>query len=99
LTTLLITAKALNGEDVPTSKKRGWPSKGRKASALPKKKKCSTKKEVMEVVDLDRGLNSEGEGSASTKWRDYKVEMLIAIWEEMEEEFSRCAKNYCCCFL
>jgi hypothetical protein len=41
---ILAAARALNGEDVPTSKKRGRPSKGGKASAPPKKKKCSKKK-------------------------------------------------------
>jgi hypothetical protein len=30
---ILAAAKALNGEDVPTSKKKGRPSKGRKESA------------------------------------------------------------------
>ena len=48
-------AKALNGEDVPTLKKRGHPSKGEKANASPKKKKCSikkaTKNAAKEVVD------------------------------------------------
>jgi hypothetical protein len=92
---ILAAARALNGEDVPTSKKRGRPSKGGKASAPPKKKKCSTKKTTKkatkEVVDLDGGSSSEGEGSAPIKWRDYEVVTLIAIWGGMEEEFSRCA--------
>ena len=63
--------------DVPTSKKEGQPSKRGKASALPKKKKTSSKmlpkKATKEVVDLDGGSSSEGEGSAR-KWRDYKVD-------------------------
>jgi hypothetical protein len=94
---ILVVARALNGENVPTSKKRGRPSKGGKASAPPKKKKCSTKKTTKkatkEVVDLDGGSSSEGEGFAPIKWRDYEVETLIAIRREMEEEFSRCAKK------
>jgi hypothetical protein len=89
---ILIATRALNGEDVPIP-----PSKGGKASAPPKKKKCSTKKTTKkatkEVVDLDGGSSSEGEGFAPIKWRDYEVETLIAIRREMEEEFSRCAKK------
>ena len=65
---ILTIARALNGEDVSTAKKRGWPSKGRKASAPPKKKKCSikkmTKKATKEMVDLNGGLNFGGEGFA-----------------------------------
>jgi hypothetical protein len=85
---IIAVARALNGEDVPTSKKRGRPSKGGKIGAPAKKKKCSTKKTTKKaekgVVDLDGGSSSEGEESA-WKWRDYKVETLIAIWGEMEE--------------
>jgi hypothetical protein len=70
---ILPTARVLNGEDVSTSKKGGWPSKGGKTSAPPKKKKCSTnetiKKAAKEVVDLDGDLSSEGEDS-TRKWRD-----------------------------
>jgi hypothetical protein len=90
---VLAAARALNGEDIPTSKKRGQPSKGRKASAPPKKKKCSTKKATKGVVDLDGGSSLEGEESAPTKWRDYEVETLIAIWGEIKEEFTTFAKK------
>jgi hypothetical protein len=93
---VLAATRVLNSEDVPTSKKRGRPSKGGKASALPKKKKGSIKKTpkkaTKEVVDSDGGSSSEEEGS-TRKWRDYEVKTLIAIREEMEEEFSRCAKK------
>jgi hypothetical protein len=44
-------------------------------------------------VDLDGGSSSKGEGFAPTKWQDYEVEMLIAIWGKMEEEFFKCAKR------
>jgi hypothetical protein len=94
---ILATSRVLNGEDVPSPKKRGRPSKGGESTIPPKKKKYSTKKTTKkaakEVVDLDGGSSLEGEGSVPTKWRDYEVKMLIAIWEEMEEEFSRCAKK------
>ena len=92
-------AKALNGEDVPAVKKRGWPPKGRKTSA-PAKKKKTTKKVAKEVVNLVG--SEEEEENASRKWRNYEVETLISIREEIEEEFSRCAKKqslYMCVFL
>jgi hypothetical protein len=41
---ILARARALNGEDVPTSKKRRRPSKGGKASAPPKKKKVQQRR-------------------------------------------------------
>ena len=90
-------AKALNGEDVPTTKKRGRPSKGGKLSASAKKKKSekTTSKAAKEVVNLDDS-DSEEEG-ATRKWRDYEVETLISIRGEMEEEFSRCAKKQGLC--
>jgi hypothetical protein len=69
---ILATANALSGEDLPTSKRRGWPSKGGKASV-------PLKKATKEVVDLDGGSSLEGEGFAPTKWQDYEVKMLIAI--------------------
>jgi hypothetical protein len=54
---VLAAARALNGEDVPISKKKGRPSRGGKTSAPPKKKKGSAKKTpkkaAKEVVDLD----------------------------------------------
>ena len=83
---ILATAKALNGEDLPTLKRRGWPSKGRKAS-------IPLKKATKEVVGLDGCSSLEGEGCVPTKWQDYEVKMLIAIQREMEEEFSRCTKK------
>ena len=91
---IFAAAKALTGEDVPTSKKRGRPSKGGKTSAPPTKKKSqkTTKKAAKEVVDLGGDSSSEEEGS-TRKWRDYEVETLIAIRGEMDEEFSRCAKK------
>ena len=49
---ILDAARAFNGEDVPPSKKRGRPSKGRKASALPKKQKSSAKKAARKEKDL-----------------------------------------------
>jgi hypothetical protein len=68
---IIVATRALNGEDVPTSKKRGRPSKDGKASVPTKKKKYSTKKTTKkaakEVVDLDGRSSSEGEGSA-WKW-------------------------------
>jgi hypothetical protein len=60
---ILAAARAFNGKDVPATRKRGRPSKVGKTSAPPKKKKCSTKKTTKEVVDLDGGSSSEGEGS------------------------------------
>jgi hypothetical protein len=41
---ILAVTRALNGEDVPTSKKRGRPSKGGKASVPPKKKKVQQRR-------------------------------------------------------
>jgi hypothetical protein len=41
---IIAVARALNGEDVPTSKKRGRPSKGGKASVPPKKKKVQQRR-------------------------------------------------------
>jgi hypothetical protein len=90
---VLAAARALNGEDVLTPKKRGWPSKRGKTSVPPKKKKCSANKAATKVVDLDGDSSSEGEGSTPTKWRDYEVETLIVIRGEIKEEFSRCAKK------
>jgi hypothetical protein len=90
---ILTAARALNGEDVLTPKKRGWPSKRGKTSVPPKKKKCSANKAATKVVDLDGDSSSEGEGSTPTKWRDYEVETLIVIRGEIKEEFSRCAKK------
>ena len=68
--------------------------------------KCSSKKEE----NNKEGSKGSGEfgwfrrrkKNASRKWRNYKVETLISIREEIEEEFSRCAKKqslYLCVFL
>jgi hypothetical protein len=73
---ILAVARTLNGEDVPTSKKKGRPSKEGKASAPPKKKKCSTKKTIKkaakEIVDLDGGSSSKlrGQNIDSNSGRD-----------------------------
>jgi hypothetical protein len=65
----------VNGEDVPTSKKRGQPSKGRKASAPPKKKKVQQRKQQrkwwiwMEVqAQKKKDLLGSGEITRSKRW-------------------------------
>jgi hypothetical protein len=93
---ILAATRALNNEDEPTPKKRGRPSKGGKASALPMRKKSSTKKTKKEGNKGGSGfgwrVKLRRKGSVPTQWQDYEVEILIAIWGGMEEEFSRCTK-------
>jgi len=57
---IFVAVKALNGEDVPTPKKRGQPLKRGKMSVPPTKKKSqkTTKKVAKKVVDLGRHSSS-----------------------------------------
>jgi hypothetical protein len=89
---ILAGTRALNGEDVPTSKKRGWPSKGGKTSAPPKKKKMLSKE----------GIKGSGGFGWRFKLRRRRICSEVARLRGRnidsnlgrgEEEFSRCAKK------
>ena len=62
------------------SKKRGCPSK----------EKTITKKAKTNIIDLE---DMEDVEDTKTKWRDFEVETLIALREEMDEEFARAANK------
>jgi hypothetical protein len=67
-------------------KKRGRPLK-EKATPRGKAKKTPTKTDVIELGESDE------EGVASVKWRDFEVHHLIAIRGEMDDEFARTANK------
>ena len=67
-------------------KKKWKVSKSAKKRGRHSKEKIVTKKTKDTIIDLE---DMEDVEDTKTKWRDFEVEYLIALWRKMDEEFAR----------
>ena len=82
---------SMRGKIEDVTRKEDDICKKRRGRAMVTKPKWAQKKNA--IVDEMKLGDSEGEEDAPIKWRYYEIETLIAIRDEMEEEFAKSARK------